>query len=147
MTVKRRNFDFASQCCLAEAHWHFAVQIVFFACKDLVSAYMHHDIKIARWTAVYTRLTFSGQPDAIAFIHTGWNLDRKRFLLLQATRTAAGCTRTLDDFAAALAFRTSLLDRKETLGHAHLPLAVTGRAGNRLAAGLRTATLASLALL
>src|SRR3954470_8891877 len=124
MTLQRRNFDFATQCRLAETHRHFAVQIVFFACKNLVRAYVHHDIKIARWTAVDPRLPFSGQTDAIAFIYARWNFDGKYFLLFQASCTAAGCTRALHDFATALAFGTGLLDGKEPLRHAHLALTV-----------------------
>src|SRR3954471_8415335 len=147
MAVQRRNFDFASQGRLAETYRHFAVQIVFFACENLVRAYVHDHIKIARWTAVHPRFTFSGQTDAISLIYAGWNCDRECFLLLQPSGAATGCTGILHNFATALAFRTCLLDGKKTLRHADLALAVTRRTGNRLAAGLGTTTLASVALL
>ena len=68
-------------------------------------------------------------------------------MLFEASGAAACPAWGLHDFAAAVTFRARLLDGEETLLHAHLAMAVAGRAFGRLGAGLGAAAVAGLAFL
>ncbi len=102
-------------------------------------------IQVARRPAVDAGFAFAGQADAIALVDAGRNLHRQRFVLLEASRAAARGARRLHDLAAAVTFRARLLNREKALLHAHLAMAVAGRALDRLGAGLGARAMAGLA--
>src|SRR5476649_325278 len=60
--------------------------------------------------------------------------------------TVTFVARIFDDFPASLTSRTRLLHRAEALTHLYLACTVTGRTGDRRAAGFRTAAVANITL-
>src|SRR5262249_37410974 len=112
-----------------------------------VRAQVYHHVEVTRGTAVHARLAFAGQADPVAFVHARGYLHRQRLVLLEAPGPAARCARGRDDLAAAMAARAGLLDRKESLLDAHLPLPLAGGAGGGRGAGLGAGAVARLALL
>src|SRR5471032_3532262 len=60
--------------------------------------------------------------------------------------TVTFVARIFDDFPASLTSRTRLLHREEALTHLYLACTVTGRTGDRRAAGFRTAAVANITL-
>src|SRR5471030_504671 len=58
--------------------------------------------------------------------------------------TVTFVARIFDDFPASLTSRTRLLHREEALTHLYLACTVTGRTGDRRAAGFRTAAVANI---
>src|SRR5687767_9952203 len=104
------------------------MQIVVVTREDRVWLDMDDDVEIARGPAVHPGFAFTRKPDAVAFIHARGNLDRQSLVLLHAPGAAARLTRVRDHLAGAVAARTRLLDREEALLHAHLAVAIAGRA-------------------
>src|SRR5699024_9330860 len=83
--------------------------------------------------------------NAVAGIDAGGNADLQGSGFANLAGAAAVVTGILDGAAAAPAGRTGLLNREETLLHAHLALATTGRAHVELAT-FRAAAAAGFAL-
>src|ERR1700722_3800123 len=116
------------------------------AFEDGVFLHPDFDIEVARRAAVASRLALAVQANAIAGIDARRNLDGQRFLLPHPALPEAGVAGVGNDFAAAFAARTGLLDGEDGLLHSDLALAVAGIAGFRSGSLGRTAALAGFAL-
>src|SRR5258708_37801359 len=95
------------------------------------------DVEIAGRASVQAGFALARQADAVVLIDARGNLHRQRLVSLDAAGTAAGGTWLGDDLPRAVALRARLLNREEALRHAHLALAVTGRARSGLRSRLR----------
>jgi hypothetical protein len=144
-TVEGRDIDFAAERGGREADRHLAVQIVLFALKDRVRLEVNLDVQVARRPTIDAVLTLAREPNAIALIDSGRNLDRQRLVLLDPTRAVTRRTGVGNEAAGAVTLRAGLLDREETLLQANLTAALTGRAGLRLRTGLGAAAMAGVA--
>src|SRR5439155_22258526 len=100
---------------------------------------------VARSGAAHADLALAGEADAGAVLDPGRDRDAQRLLLAHAALAGAAPARLLDDAAGALAGRAGALDGEETLLRAHAAMALAGRAGDRLGAGLGAAAVADLA--
>src|SRR5207253_3131720 len=116
---------------------HLAVQIVAVALEHRMRLDVDLDVQIARRPAVDAGLAVAGRADPHPVVDARRDLHFERLGFLHLARPVAVHARFRDVGAGAVALRTGLLDAEETLRHAHRALAVTGRAGFRLRAGLR----------
>ena len=78
------------------------MQVVVVAREYRMLFQVNLDIKVARWTAVDPVFTFAGEPDTIAFIDPGGNLDGERLVLLGASGTATSLAGVGDEAAGAV---------------------------------------------
>src|SRR5688500_5867807 len=106
---------------------------------------MNAHIHIPRRAIVDARLAFSGQTDAVTFIHPGRNFYRQGLMVFDSSRAAACNTRTRDKFSAAMAFGARLLNGEKPLLHSYLSMAVASRTHDRRSAGFRAAAMAGSA--
>src|SRR6266404_650234 len=90
-------------------------------------------------------LSLSKGADAGAVLDPRRDRDGERLLLAHAALAGAAAARLLDDPAGALAGRAGALDGEEALLRAHPPMALAGRAADRLGAGLGARALARIA--
>src|SRR5262249_59279990 len=104
-----------------------------------------HQKRAAGGPAVEPRLAFARQPHPVVLVDAGGNLDRQGLVPLDAPRAAAGRTRLRNDLARAVALRAGLLQREETLRHAHLTVPVAGGTGLRVRPGLGPRAVTGLA--
>src|SRR6185369_7218644 len=97
-----------------------ARQVLAVALEDLVLAYVHFDIQIARRSAVAPGLALTGEADPVASVDARGNLDREPLGSAHAALAQAGVAGILDDGAGPATLRTGLLELEETLRDAHL---------------------------
>src|SRR5688572_229096 len=147
LAVERGNLDFAAERRGCEADRHFAMQVGAFALEDRMRLELDDDVEIAVRPAVHARFAFPRKADAVVLVDAGRNLHRQRLVLEHATDAFAGLAGIGDHLAGAVAGRTRLLDREETLRDAHLASPAAARARLRLRAGLRSVAVARRALL
>ena len=126
--VQRRNFEFAAHHGGGKTHGHLAIEVVLFTLEQRMGLEPNLHEKITRRSAVLAGLAFAREPDLVTLVHAGGNLHRQRLGVLHPASAVTGRTWIDDDLAGAMAFRTGLLDRKESLLHAHLAVAATGAA-------------------
>jgi len=86
-------------------------------------------IKIARWSAPATMLTFTRETQPRSRIHPSRYLDFDRAVLFDPTFTFADSTRVGNHPAVSPALGASTGDGKETLTDPNLSIAATGRTG------------------
>src|SRR5690606_9920606 len=115
------------------------------ALEDRVLADVDLHVKVTGGAAVFAGFPLAREPDAIAVVDAGRNLDRQRTCLLRAAMAPAGRARRRDDGARAATMRAGLLHLQEALLHAHDALTFTRRALIGLGAGLGAAARAFLA--
>src|SRR5579871_1486864 len=145
--VQRRQVDLPAERGGGEAHRHLAVEVGRVALEYRVGLDGDLHIEVAGRAAVHPGLAFAAQPDAVAFVDAGRDLDVERLVRLETARPLALRARLGNDLAVAVAGRTGLLDGKEALRHPHLALAAAGRTGLGLRAGLGAGAVAHRALL
>src|SRR5262245_7768627 len=94
------------------------------------------NVEIAGRSTAHARLALAREPDAGAILDARGDVDRKRALARHPPGARAGRAGIIDDLAAALASRTSPLEREETLGVTDASLAAAGRTSLGFGAGL-----------
>src|SRR5688572_3124122 len=144
--VERRHVDAAAERGRREADGNLAAQVLTFASEDRMRLNGDVDVEVARRPAVAPGLAFASEPDPVAIVDAGRNLDRERLVLAHAAPAAALAARLVDRCARAAAARARLLNREKALGHAELSDAAASLAGDRLGAGLRPLARATRAL-
>src|SRR5262245_6705571 len=102
-------------------------------------------VEIAGRSTAHARLALAREPDAGAILDARGDVDRKRALARHPPGARAGRAGIIDDLAAALASRTSPLEREETLGVTDASLAAAGRTSLGFGAGLGARARAALA--
>ena len=103
------------------------------------------DVEVAGRSAPLSGLAFAADPDAIAGVDPRRDLDRQGLLPPHLAPAAAVTARIGDDGTRPATAGTGLLDGKEPLLNAHLPLAGTGGTGRGGRARSRTGAGAALA--
>jgi len=98
-------------------------------------------IQITRRPTVFTCLTFTGQTNTVAVIHTRWHLDRQGLAFFYAALAVAVATGIGNGLALAMAMGTGLLYREKALLDTHLTGSTTGAAGDRRRAFFSTAAI------
>ena len=122
------------------------MQVVVVALEHRVLLEVNLHVEVAGRAAVDAVFAFAGEPDAIALVDAGRNLDRQRLVLLDASDAVAAVAGVGDEAAGAVALGAGLLDREEALLHAHLAVTAAGRAGLRLRARFGAGAVAGLAV-
>src|SRR3984885_7339784 len=117
-----------------------------FTLEDCVLLYANLDIQVAGRAAVAARLALAVQANPIAGIDPRGHFDGQRLLLPDPPLAEAAIAGIGNDFAAAFAARTGLLDGEDGLLHPDLALAVAGVAGFRRGSLGCTGALAGFAL-
>src|SRR5579863_4004441 len=102
-----------------------------FALEDCMFLDADFDIQVAGRAAVAAGLTLAIQTNPIAGIDAGRHFDRQGFLLTDPALAEAGISGIGNEFAAAFAARTGLLDGEDGLLNPDLALAIAGVAGFR----------------
>src|ERR1700733_236057 len=102
-----------------------------FTLEDCVLLYANLDIQVAGRAAVAARLALAVQANPIAGIDPPGHFDGQRLLLPDPPLAEAAIAGIGNDFAAAFAARTGLLDGEDRLLHPDLALAIAGVAGFR----------------
>ena len=136
------NLDRAAQHHGGKIHRHFAVQVIAIPLKYLVGLDANLYIDIPRAGTGGVAFPFP-QPNLVAFVDAGGNFHRQSFLVAHHAPPIARHTRVGNDAALAAVLRVGLLNRKETLLHPHLTVAVAGGASPGLGAGTRARAFAS----
>src|SRR5262249_7758597 len=136
LAADRRPLDPA-----AERRWHHgerppAVQIGALALEERMCAKREENVGIAGGSPAPARLALAREPDAGTILDTRGDVDRKRALARHPPGARARRAGIIDDLAAALASRTSPLEREETLGVTDASLAAAGRTSLGVGAGL-----------
>jgi hypothetical protein len=121
------------------------MQVVVVALEHGMGFKVDLHVEVARRAAIDTVLALAAEPDAVAFVDPGRNLDRQGLVLLDPAGAMAGGAGVGDVAAGAVAFRAGLLDREEALLHAHLAVAGAGGAGLGFAALLGALAVAGFA--
>ncbi len=121
------------------------MQVVTVALKHIVRFQVNLDVQIAGRPAVHSRLALAGQANALSFIDARRDADLEHLVLLDAAGALAVGARIGNDFPGAAARRTRLLNRKESLRHAHVAGAAARATRLAARAGLRTRALAHIA--
>src|ERR1700683_4537697 len=102
-----------------------------FALEDCMLLHANLDVQVAGRAAVAASLALAIQANAIAGIDARGYLDGQRLLLPDTPLAEAAIAGIGNDFAAAFAARTGLLDGEDGLLHPDLALAIAGVAGFR----------------
>jgi cysteinyl-tRNA synthetase len=76
------NIDLATERGGRKADRHLAVQIVLLALKDRVRLEVNLNVEVSRRAAIDAVLTLAREPNAIALVDSGRDLDRQRLVLL-----------------------------------------------------------------
>ena len=113
--------------------------------KNGVLLHLEEHVEIARGSAVAAGLAFAGQPQAIAIVHAGRNVDLELALHLAVAVAVALGAGIADDLAGAVAGAAGAADGEEALLVEDFAAAVAGGAGAGSAAGFAAGTLAAFA--
>src|SRR5689334_23708200 len=92
---------------------------------------LHHDVQIARWSAVSARLSFIGQPQARVRIDAGWNIDLQLALRPDVTLAAALRAWAANNLATPAALPAGPADLQKALLVNHLATAMAHGATNQ----------------
>jgi len=111
------------------------VQIVAVAVEERVFLNVQDDEKIARWSAMQSRLALSGVTNAGLVLHTGWYLDLDHALVKHPALTFTLRTRVSNHRTRALAGGTCARDTEKTLLISDLPTSSARAARNGGLAG------------
>src|SRR5262249_19367445 len=103
------------------------------------------NVEIAGRSTAHARLALAREPDAGAILDARGDIDRKRALARHPPGARAGRAGIMDALAAALAGRTSPLEREEPLGVTDAALTAAGRTSLGFGAGLGARAGAALA--
>lgn len=143
--VKGRDIDFSTESGGCKTDGHLTVQIILFALKNRMRLEVNLDIKVSRRAAVDAVLAFAREPNAIALIDAGGNLDRQRLVLLDPPSPVTSSARIGNVTSGAVTLWAGLLDREETLLQTYLTATLAGRAGLRLRTGFGATPMAGVA--
>ena len=146
--VERRDLDRGAQGRLAEADRHLADQVAAFALEERMLGHADGAVAVAAGPAVGARLALAGQPDLVARVDAGGDIDlagdpptgRSRW-----PRQRGHASRMT--WPAAAAGRAGRLQREEAAALHHAAAAAAIGAGFRAGAGLGPAAAARLARL
>src|SRR5262245_13323984 len=121
------------------------MQVGAVALEELVRGEREENVEVAARTAAQAGLALAREADTRAVFDARRDVDRQGALTRDAAGAGAGGARVVDHLAAAVTRRTSAFEGEEALGVTDFSLAVAGRAGLRLAAGLGARARAGLA--
>src|SRR5690606_15793740 len=133
LAAQRRHHQFGPQRGLGKPDRNLAVEIIPFAGEDRVFAHANLDIEIAGNGARRTGFALPGQTDAIAVADAGGNPDLESARVVDPALTATAGAGVGHGLSGTRTMRTGLLDRKNSVLHAHPAVTATGRTGRSLA--------------
>ena len=107
------HVHFATERGAAERDWHFAIEIIILALKNLVFLDVNDNVKIAMRTTAGPGFTVARRTQPRAICNSGRDFQHDAAHFFQPSLAVALAARLLDDLTSAATARTSLRDLKE----------------------------------
>ena len=106
VSVNGADLHIAAECCLGKRNRCSGENVHILSLEDRMTGYLNLDKQISSRSAVYTRLTFFTDPDALSIVDSGRNVDLNAFSAGCIARAVACGTFIANDLSGSVTIRT-----------------------------------------